>query len=289
MIYDATNDLCHWSYSFYQGERRYIDPIKPAGFSGHIIKTGKTIVVNEDLERTAEEYGSKLLSDLDMPKAIAYVPIKAEGQVIGMIGLSNTEKENVFDDASVRLVESLAASLGIALSNVRLFDETNQRAAELAVINSVQEGLVAELEIQAIYDLVGDQMRDLFGAQVATIGTFDHTRKLVDAKYIYEKGKRFYPDPSPISALLQKVIDSKQALLLETPEDFKRLGAQVVEGTESTKSAVFVPLIVGESVRGAISLQNVDQERGFQGIRCPPVIDPGQQHECCSGECPIVR
>ena len=44
----------------------------------------------------------------------------------------------------------------------RLFDETNQRAAELAIINSVQEGLAAELNIQAIHDLVGDKIQEIF-------------------------------------------------------------------------------------------------------------------------------
>ena len=48
-------------------------------------------------------------------------------------------------------VTTLANSMSVALENARLFDETNrllketeQRNAELAVINSVQEGLVAK-------------------------------------------------------------------------------------------------------------------------------------------------
>jgi GAF domain-containing protein len=47
----------------------------------------------------------------------------------------------------VRLLETLANSMSVALENARLFDETQrllketeQRAAELAIINSVQEG-----------------------------------------------------------------------------------------------------------------------------------------------------
>ncbi len=49
--------------------------------------------------------------------------------------------------------------MGVALENARLFDETQrllketeQRAAELAIINSVQEGLAAKLDFQAIDD-----------------------------------------------------------------------------------------------------------------------------------------
>ena len=49
--------------------------------------------------------------------------------------------------------------MSVALENARLFDETqrllkdtDERAAELAIINSVQEGLASKLEMQAIYD-----------------------------------------------------------------------------------------------------------------------------------------
>ena len=56
--------------------------------------------------------------------------------------------------------------MSVALENARLFaetqrllNETQQRNAELAVINSVQQGLVAQLDMQGIYDLVGDKIR----------------------------------------------------------------------------------------------------------------------------------
>ena len=65
----------------------------------------------------------------------------------------------------MRLLTTLASSLSVALENARLFDETqrlltetNERAAELAIINSVQQGLAAKLDMQAMYDLVGDKI-----------------------------------------------------------------------------------------------------------------------------------
>ena len=264
MLYDPETNLCHWSYAHWQGERRYIDPHPPAGFSKLVLETGEPLVVNENVENTMKDYGSVLLADVKIPKAMAYIPIRSEGDVIGLIGVSNTHRENAFDRGSVRLIESLAGSLGIAISNVRLFEETNQRAAELAVINSVQEGLVAELEIQAIYDLVGDQIRDLFDAQVTTIGSFDHAKGLIHAHYVWEKGERYYIDPHPISPLLAKIVETKQPLLVETLQDFRELGANVIEGTGTSKSAVFVPMIVGGVVKGAISIQNVDREHAFK-------------------------
>ena len=48
-----------------------------------------------------------------------------------------------------------------------------ERAVELALINSVQDGLSANYEMQAIYDLVGDKLRDTFNAQVVMISQYD--------------------------------------------------------------------------------------------------------------------
>ena len=50
-------------------------------------------------------------------------------------------------------------------SRVRLESEVEaiiERAAELEVINSVQSGLAAELDLQGIIDLVGDKIQDVF-------------------------------------------------------------------------------------------------------------------------------
>ena len=79
----------------------------------------------------------------------------AGGEVNGIISLQNLDHENAFPDSDVSLLTTLANSMSVALENARLFDETNrllketeQRTAELAVINSVQEGLAKELDMQ---------------------------------------------------------------------------------------------------------------------------------------------
>ncbi len=38
-----------------------------------------------------------------------------------------------------------------------------QRENELAIINSVQQALAAQLDMQGIYDAVGDKIREIFG------------------------------------------------------------------------------------------------------------------------------
>ncbi len=104
-----------------------------------------------------------------MEKSSVYVPLVAGDQVRGLINLIDVEREHAFSDSDVRLLQTLANAMSVALENARLFDETQrlfketeQRAAELAIINSVQQALAAELDMQAIYDVVGDKIREIF-------------------------------------------------------------------------------------------------------------------------------
>ncbi len=55
--------------------------------------------------------------------------------------------------------------MGVAIQNARLFEAEQQRVAELAIINSIQQGLAAELDFQAIVDLVGDKLREVFNTR----------------------------------------------------------------------------------------------------------------------------
>ena len=64
--------------------------------------------------------------------------------------------------------------MGVALENARLFDETkrllaetDQRAAELAVINEIGAALAKQLDFQAIIELVGERIRTIFERQFA--------------------------------------------------------------------------------------------------------------------------
>ena len=115
----------------------------------------------------------------------------------GPIIIENYERENAFGESDVRLLSTVAASMGVALENARLFDETQrlfkeseQRAAELAIINSVQQALAAELNMQGIYDAVGDKIREIFHQADVSIRIYDPQTDLLHFPYIYESGQR---------------------------------------------------------------------------------------------------
>ena len=133
----------------------------------------------------------------EIPKSQVFVPMIAAGKVKGIISLQNLDHEQAFSNSDISLLTTLANSMSVALESARLFDETTrllketeQRTAELSVINSVQDGLAKELDIQGIYNLVGEKIREIFSAQVIDIVTYDPKLNLIEDRYSFEKGDR---------------------------------------------------------------------------------------------------
>ena len=118
-------------------------------------------------------------------------------QTSGFISLQNLDHEDAFSDSDLELLTTLAASLSVALENVRLVEQTRQRAAELAIINDVQQGLASQVDPQAMFDLVGEKLRQIFDAETFYIGVLDRVTGLVHYPYMVERGERFPDEPGP--------------------------------------------------------------------------------------------
>ena len=58
------------------------------------------------------------------------VPIPVGEEIIGVLSVQSTERENVFDENDLRLLSTIAASVGVALRNATLFDEVQHAKME---------------------------------------------------------------------------------------------------------------------------------------------------------------
>ena len=203
-IYSFDHDagLEHFHYLFEDGERLYPESRPLNHLRNWIISNRTLLLVNENVDaRIFELTGEKNenVPGTRFPLSMLFVPLIVGKEVKGCVSLQNLDRENAFSESDVRLLSTLANSMSVALENARLFNETEQRNAELAVVNSVQEGLVAEMDMQGIYDLVGNRIRDLFDAQVLAIASFDLESNTEEFHYLYENGPQVIPRRIPKS------------------------------------------------------------------------------------------
>jgi GAF domain-containing protein/tetratricopeptide (TPR) repeat protein len=273
--YDRAARLQTRRYCIEKGQRFHAEEPYPFTLlSEQVMRSRQPLLINEDASRRCAELGMPPpIPGTEKPKSLLFVPLIVGNQVTGSISLQNVDHELAFTDSDVRLLTTLANSMSVALENARLFGQTNrllaetrQRTVELEAINSVQQALATQLDIQGIYEVVGNKMGDIFGAQAVFIFSYDRAARLTTTRYGFERGQRLYDDePYPFSQNVESLIRSRQPVLIEenAEERLVALGMQVLPGTEVPKTMLFVPLIASGQVTGSISLQDLDREHAF--------------------------
>jgi PAS domain S-box-containing protein len=264
--FDEATGLLTFPYLVERGERFEVEPIPAMGFRKHVLASGEPLLVNENVVDAAERYGNPLSLVGEVPKSVLFVPIHIEGRPAGVISLQNVDREHAFTDADERLLLTLAGTVSAALDNARLVQETRQRNAELALINSVQDSIAGELDQQAIYDLVGDRLQQVFDAQVVDIAILDEEAGLLRFVYQIERGVHFENAPFPIVGFRKHVIETREPLAILENMDAALVeygNPEAVVGEPSHGSAIFQPLAVGGRVTGVMSIQNLDRQHAF--------------------------
>ncbi|MGE5251247.1 MAG: GAF domain-containing protein [Bacteroidota bacterium] len=270
--FDVGKGLEHFQYNWEKGRRYYPAPRKFDKLRQRMIDTRQPFFDNHITLEMLEANEGGVVEGTELPKAAIDAPMIVGGEVKGYVSIQNIDHFDAFTESDLHLLQTLANSMSVALENARLFDETQrllketeQRAAELAIINSVQEGLASKLDMQAIYDLVGDKVRDIFDAQSVLIASLDIRAGMASLGYCFEKGQRFYPQPAVLSQSIRDMIETRQPFLDNrvTLESIESRGGSLADGTEVPRSILSAPMIVGGEVKGYISIQNIDHFDAF--------------------------
>ncbi len=256
-----------WHYSIERDVRQFSEP-RPINWANtRLIESKEPLVINEDYTATAKKYGGKGFTMGQTPKSAVFVPIIIGNTVRGSVSLQNLDHEKAFSEAEVNLLVTITNSMGVALENTRLFDETNrlldestQKANELSAVNRVTQALASQLSLDEIIHLVGDQMKDLFEANIVYLALLDESGEWINFPY------RFGDEMPPQrfgEGLTSKILVSGEPLLInrDVEEMGRAMGANPL-GIPSS-SYLGVPIFHGEKAIGVLSVQSTKLENRF--------------------------
>jgi len=204
-------------------------------------------------------------------------PLVAQRQLFGWLYADIEGVFGRFERAQLELLATLARQAAGALAGIRIREnarrelaertgELAQQTAELALVNSIQQGMAAHLGLQAIIDLVGDKLRELFDSGDLSIVWWDDKTNLVQVMYRCEHhvplplppARPLEPD-EPLSGILRL----RQVGVANTREEQTRIGLHPAPGTDWAHSIAAVPIIGSDRALGIIALQNHEREYAF--------------------------
>lgn len=193
----------------------------------------------------------------------AFVPLRLRGESIGLleVGYRRAERARITPD-EVRLLGGLADQIAIAVGNARLFDESQQRITELAVVNEISRTLTSTQDVKQLFETIHRQVGRLFDVSNFYIATYDGGDEW-SLDYQYERNQLL---PSARHKLgrgfTSYILQTKRPLLIRSLAENTSFHAQHDLPTigESAKSWMGVPLIVAGNVTGVMGIQSYERE-----------------------------
>ncbi len=167
--YDANAGLLHYLYEYEHGVRLALPSARPApgGTWFRIVAERQPLVINNQTEMAT--MGIVNIPGTDAAHSSVFVPILGSDHVLGTIVMEDYGRENAFGEAEVRLLTTVAASMGVALENARLFDEAQRRAREMAALAEVGRDLSSSLDLATVMDRIAGHAKDLLQAANSAI------------------------------------------------------------------------------------------------------------------------
>jgi two-component system NtrC family sensor kinase len=188
-----------------------------------------------------------LLSDISLP-----LVFKTRG--LGVLTLSS-RKPNAYSDHDLEVLYQVAGQLAAAIENARLFGESERRLDEVQALFTVGQSLVTTLELDKVLGLIVDAALETIPvAHKAVIHFLDETNKVLVPTAVSHHGQG-----AGSSAKMQVgegvagrvVVEEKAIYVSDTRTD-----PRFVDSGTDVKSLLVVPMTLGETVIGTLSVDS---------------------------------
>ncbi|MGB9724477.1 MAG: GAF domain-containing protein, partial [Chloroflexia bacterium] len=230
------------------------------GLSGHVAATGEVLAVPDVAQLEPElrnPAGAAFDQELDL-HAYLGVPITYQERVLGVLSVM-AHKVRDFTPEEVALLTGLAEQAGIAVENARLFQEREQRIAELIALNEVGRAISTTMRLDELLETIRREAARLVDTSNFLVALYDERTNTLSFPLYHEFGRRVEMPSRPFgNGLTEYVIRQRAPVLISgDTEAFCREHGIEHRGNPA-KSWLAVPLIYMDRVIGIMALQDYE-------------------------------
>jgi GAF domain-containing protein/nitrogen-specific signal transduction histidine kinase len=188
--------------------------------------------------------------------ALLILPL-ASGQNLTALVFAQMSGEARFGLNELEVARTITNQATVALENARLFQSSVRTAERFAILNETSSQISA-LDPEEVYVAVHKAAERLIPLDSFVITLLDPVKNEIDAVYLFDLGRRYPGERVPFGkGLSSQVIESGKPLLVSSLEQANKLDSiKVGEEDVETKSIVAVPMMVGGTSLGMLSVQS---------------------------------
>ena len=113
------------------------------------------------------------------PKSAIYIPVVAEGQVIGLFDLKSYQR-NAYQEKDAEWLSVVANQIGMTIHNAGLFKRLQTRMDELTALSTIDAAMTSHLEQKEIFSILLEQVVKRLEVDAAVLLLYRHETEMLE-------------------------------------------------------------------------------------------------------------
>lgn len=226
------------------------------GVAGQVVSDGQAKLIY-DLKRQ-KSFQANYLTQCGIPAhTIIAAPLLVNEEIIGAVEVIN-KQEGVFDRYDLEILESLAATAGIAIENAGLFEQTQRRLTEVSTLLDASAAVSSTLDFGSILQRIAQRLINALHLEHVIITSWErdasHFMSLAQVADAY-----WLPINGPVHPLSawpskQSVLNTGKPTAL-TLEDMTSQHPEYKQMQEhGWRSMLHVPMVIDGKISGLVTV-----------------------------------
>ncbi len=261
-LYDADRHEIHFAIDVTESEiDRHITVIDAdQGTAGYVVRNRTSLLFEDNVGQRLAVLGIHMLGEETQSKVA--VPLMVGGRVLGVMAVQSFTTPRLYGKHDLELLTAVANQAAIAIQNARLFENAQNRLAELTALQETSRAVASTLELDKLLNLIAQQAITLLqgGGGIVNLIDWDKEEDEVVAA-LGNQASALGTRNRLEDALSGWVALHNQPVISNQLQDDNRVDPRFQSGEIPGRSAVIAPLTVKGQVVGTLVV--MDRPGGF--------------------------
>lgn len=227
------------------------------GLTEYIIRTGQPLLIRSELEKTREKLGVNFVPPR-AAKCFCGAPILLGGKSCGAMAALNPEREFVFEQRDLDVMQTAAGQVGVAVENARLFAEEQRRSRQFAFLNNISKTAISSEDAEQMLSEIVSEIQKNFRFDHIGIGILDYVTKDIEIKAEAGVTAKALGRRIPLGVgILGRVARTGETALVQNAGEGHLLGV-----LQESRAVLCIPITYGETLLGVLNVES-QRENAF--------------------------
>ena len=264
-LYEEELGLVETPFFSISGKREHFAPIDYGkGLVSRVIESEKPLYIGEEFERRSAELGAIHRSERHVRSWLG-VPIMSGRRVLGVLSVQDFERDKAFSDDDIRLLTTIAATVGVGIQNARLFRESKRKAEEAAALMEAGRAISESLDPDVVIARIAESAAALLTKDTAAVylAEPDGSLRAQVAVGICADEVRGFCVPKGEGIVGRAAVLCRGEIVNDTTADSAALRIPGTPPEEPGERLMATPLLAGREVIGVMTIWRMPKELPF--------------------------